>query len=249
MRVSEDHPRYRSLVTRERMAEMVAGGVVSVTGLIAHGRGEAFDYLLGERTTPEAEGAEMAAAALLVLSERPIITVNGNAAALAVKELGELARISDAMLEVNLFHRSDERMEKVCAFVEAGTGEQVLGRIQDGILEGIASDRARCCRSGLMAADVVLIPLEDGDRAEAMVRVGKKIISIDLNPLSRTSQAATVAVVDELTRALPNISAWVEKLRKDPKEAGRVLTNFDNRKNLTSVLDRICHHLREPSSD
>ncbi len=51
MEISKDHPRYRSLVVRERMSDLVREGVVAPTGLIAHGRGEAFDYLLGERTS------------------------------------------------------------------------------------------------------------------------------------------------------------------------------------------------------
>lgn len=223
----------------------MAEGIVSATGLIAHGRGEAYDYLLGERTVPEAEVAEAAAAAMIVLAKRPMITINGNTAALAAKELGELSRASDAPMEVNLFHRSDERMAKVISFVEEETGERVLGRDQDCILPGIASDRSRCTKDGLMAADVVLIPLEDGDRAEAMVRVGKKIISIDLNPLSRTNQEATVSVVDEVTRAVPNITAWVNKLKGDPDQARRVLANYHNKKNLASVMDRICHGLKE----
>ncbi|MCG7845095.1 MAG: phosphopantothenate/pantothenate synthetase [Methanomassiliicoccales archaeon] len=244
MQISEDHPRYRSLITRERMATMVKEGIVSVTGLIAHGRGEAFDYLIGERTVPEAERAEMAAAALLVLAESPVITVNGNSAALAAKELGELSRVCGAPLEINLFHRSDERMEKVCSFVERETGLKVLGRDQDAILDGIASDRARCTSKGLLSADVVLIPLEDGDRAEAMVLAGKKVIPIDLNPLSRTSQTATVAVVDEITRAVPNLISMVEGLKGRPEKARVVLGSFHNKKNLDSMLDRICQGLR-----
>ncbi|MDD1771291.1 MAG: phosphopantothenate/pantothenate synthetase [Methanomassiliicoccales archaeon] len=245
MQISQDHPRYRSLIIRERMAAMMTEGIVSVTGLIAHGRGEAYDYLLGERTVPEAEAAEAAAAAMLVLAKRPMITINGNAAALAAKELGELSCASGAPMEVNLFHRSDERMAKVISFVEGETGEKVLGRDQGGILPGIASDRSRCTKEGLMAADVVLIPLEDGDRAEAMVKLGKKIISIDLNPLSRTNQEATVSVVDEVTRAVPNITLWVKKLKGDPDQARSVLANYQNKKNLASVMDRICHELKE----
>jgi len=51
-----------------------------------------------------------------------------------------------------------------------------------------------------------LVPLEDGDRCEALVKMGKTVIAIDLNPLSRTSRNATLTIVDELTRALPNIT-------------------------------------------
>ncbi|KQM12096.1 hypothetical protein AOA80_04315, partial [Methanomassiliicoccales archaeon RumEn M1] len=66
MEISKDHPRYRSLVTRERMSELVGKGIVAPTGLIAHGRGEAFDYLLGERTVPAADEAARVAAAHLL---------------------------------------------------------------------------------------------------------------------------------------------------------------------------------------
>ncbi len=249
MKISKDHPRYRSLVTRERMATLMEEGIVSTTGLIAHGRGEAFDYLLGETTVPEADRAEKAAAALLLEAKHPVITVNGNAAALAAKELGDLARATGAQVEVNLFHRSEERLRKVCDFVEKETGMKVLGWDQDAVLEGIASDRARCTSQGLLAADVVLIPLEDGDRAEAMAMAGKKVISIDLNPLSRTTVAAEVAVVDEITRAVPNMIKWAEHLKAGTEETRAVLAAFRNQDNLAAIMRRICRGLEKGTAD
>ena len=62
--IPPDHPRYKSLVTRERLAECAREGIVAMEGLTAHGRGEAFDYLLGERTTTSAHLAERIAAAI-----------------------------------------------------------------------------------------------------------------------------------------------------------------------------------------
>ncbi len=249
MKISKDHPRYRSLVTRERMAAMMEEGIVSTTGLIAHGRGEAFDYLLGEVTVPEADLAERAAAALLLSAERPVITINGNAAALAAKELGDLARATGAQIEINLFHRSEERLVKVSDLVEMETGLKVLGREQDAVLDGIASERARCTSQGLLSADVVLIPLEDGDRAEAMVKTGKKVISIDLNPLSRTTLAADVAVVDELTRAVPKITRWANELKGRPQETKDVLAAFHNQENLDAVMRRMVQGLEKGTAD
>ncbi len=184
------------------MGRMVQEGIVAPTGLIAHGRGEAFDYLIGERTTTEALGAERAAVALLMGAKRPVITVNGNAAALAAKGLADLARLTSSKLEVNLFHRSEERVQKVCDYLEEQGGIRVLGRVPDATLPHIASDRAKCTLEGIYSSDVVLIPLEDGDRAMALKKMGKKVIAIDLNPLSRTSLAADIAIVDELTRAV-----------------------------------------------
>ncbi len=241
--ISKDHPRYKSLVTREHMAEMVGKGIVAPSGLIAHGRGEAFDYLLGERTTEEAEAAERAAAAFLLQAERPVITVNGNAAALCAPQLAKLARVVKAKVEVNLFHRTPERVRKIATLLRESGAEEVLGENPDVQLEGIASDRAWCTREGIFGADVVLIPLEDGDRAEALVKAGKTVLAIDLNPLSRTSLAAHVTVVDEITRAIPHIIAHAEELKRRPRERRKITASFDNSQNLQRTKVRICHNL------
>ncbi|MGA8303531.1 MAG: hypothetical protein WB873_07565, partial [Thermoplasmata archaeon] len=72
MRLSPRHPRYRSLVVRARLSKQARLGVVALEGLIAHGRGEAFDYLLGERTTPSARRATRAAAQWLRAARHPV---------------------------------------------------------------------------------------------------------------------------------------------------------------------------------
>ena len=84
-------------------------GIVVTEGLIAHGRGEAFDYLLGEQTTEFAQDAIRTASAALLLANYPVISVNGNSVALCARQIVELSNITDAVVEVNLFHRSKER--------------------------------------------------------------------------------------------------------------------------------------------
>jgi len=232
MEIPEGHPRRRSLEVREKLSALVEEGVVSRTGLIAQGRGEAFDYLLGERTSRPAHEAIAAAAALLLEAERPVITVNGNAAALCADGLLSLARAVPAKVEVNLFHRSPERVERVVRYLESRGGEGILGRNQTAVVHGIASDRAMCEPDGIFAADVVMIPLEDGDRAQALSKAGKKVIAIDLNPLSRTALAADVPIVDELSRAVPLIEAEVARLRADPAGRRGILERFDPKANL-----------------
>jgi 4-phosphopantoate---beta-alanine ligase len=245
MEISKDHPRYRSLIVRERLSELVGMGVVAPTGLIAHGRGEAFDYMLGERTTSTASMAARAVAAHLLEARRPVITVNGNAAGLCAEGLISLAREVPAKLEVNLFHRSPQRVETVISYLESKGGKDVLGREQGSQLKGIASDRASCCTEGIFAADVVLIPLEDGDRAGALSRAGKTVLAIDLNPLSRTAREAQVTVVDELTRAVPLIEEAVVELRDDPHERRRCIRDFNNEENLRVSREAMCHRLQE----
>jgi len=221
--IPPDHPRYRSLVTRELLAESVKKGIVTLEGLTAQGRGEAFDYFIGERTSVSALRAERTAAALLLAARHPVISVNGNAAALAAREIAALQKASGALVEVNLFHRTEERVRLIEDLLRSA-GSEVFSGPAERLLP-LSHDRAWCRREGMFSADVILVPLEDGDRCEALVTMGKTVIAVDLNPLSRTSRRATLTIVDELTRALPNIS-----------EACRTLTRSE-RQELKSSLD------------
>ena len=148
MSIPKDHPRYESLMRRENLKEMVERGIVDPTGLISHGRGEAFDYLMGEKSISPALKAEEAAAAFLLNAERPVICVNGNTAALCAREIAELAMILDAKIEVNIFHRTEERMESIIRHMESEGAENVLGRNPDARIPGLSSDRALCTKEG-----------------------------------------------------------------------------------------------------
>ena len=244
MKIPRSHPRYRSLVTREKLVKAWKAGIVVPEGLIAHGRGEAFDYLFGEETSAPALVAEKAAAALLVDAKRPVISVNGNVAALAAKEVVRLAKAIPARIEVNLFHRSEARVARIVRLLQRAGARNVLGPRPSARIPRLDSKRALAHRSGIYGADVVLVPLEDGDRTEALVRMGKTVVSVDLNPLSRTTQKATVPIVDELTRALPNIEKFVRELRNDPNETRRIARSYRRAGNLRAVYSFLDWRLR-----
>jgi 4-phosphopantoate--beta-alanine ligase len=236
-------------VARERVADGVKRGFTSTQGLIAQGRGEAFDYLLGEKTTPSAKKATRAAAAMLLLAERPALSVNGNVAALVPQEMVELAKALKAPLEVNLFHRTEERMGKIAEMLRSMGAEDVLGERPDATVPGLDHARAKATRGGIYDADVVLIPLEDGDRCEALVKMGKKVIAIDLNPLSRTSRMASVSIVDNIVRAVPNLTSDVKELSRLPREdLLNILEDYDNNKILRQAVEEIRAHLDEQFS-
>ncbi len=235
MKIPRSHPRYESLMRRERLVRAWKAGVVAPEGLIAHGRGEAWDYLFGEGTSAPALVAERAAAAYLLHATRPVISVNGNVAALAAHDIVRLATAIPARIEVNLFHRSEHRVRLITRILERAGARDVVGRRPNARIPGLESKRALSHREGVFGADVALVPLEDGDRAEALVRMKKAVISIDLNPLSRTSQKATIPVVDELTRALRNIEKFVKELKSEPQEAARIRQSYRRDGNLAAV--------------
>jgi 4-phosphopantoate--beta-alanine ligase len=244
--ISPNHPRATSLRIRSRLSRGFQLGITSVFGLFAHGRGEAFDYLIGEQTTDNARKAMRAAAAALLTAAHPILSVNGNAAALAPTELVELAQAANAKLEVNLFHRSPDRLEAIARVLREAGAREILGvdEANAAIIPEVHSDRRRVDRRGLFIADVAFIPLEDGDRTEALIKLGKRVIAVDLNPLSRTAQKATITVVDNIVRVLPIIIQLVKEMRSLPKpQLRQIATSFDNDANLREALNLINRRL------
>ena len=235
--IPENHPRAESLRIRELLVDGFRRGLVAAEGLVAHGRGEAFDYLIGERTTETAKMAIQAAAALLLISKRPVISVNGNLAALCPKDIVRLAESTGASIEVNLFYRTSQRERAIKEELEQYGAVNVLGTGPDAsaIIPELQSDRRRVDPKGIFAADTVFVPLEDGDRTEALVRMGKKVITIDLNPISRTAKASHVTIVDNVVRALPALVQSATSLKSD-RTLQKIYDRFDNAANLDESL-------------
>lgn len=240
--IPSSHPRAKSLYIRELLVNGFKNGIVVEEGLIAHGRGETFDYLLGEDTTETARTAIKAACSLLLLAVHPVISVNGNVAALCSKEVVELSNLINADIEVNLFYWSEKRQIAIEKELKKMGARTVLGTrsVDSARIPELRSERGIVDYDGIYKADTVLVPLEDGDRTEALVKMHKKVIAIDLNPLSRTSRAATITVVDNLIRALPAMAMEAKRLKQQNGEIlKRIVNEFDNSKNLSESLEII----------
>jgi 4-phosphopantoate--beta-alanine ligase len=248
--IPPSHPRRESLLIRERLVEGFKRGLVVPEGLIAHGRGECFDYLIGESTQPFAHRAIEAAIAALLLAKHPVISVNGNTAALVPREIVELAREVNAKIEVNLFYRTREREEAIAKWLREHGALEVLGVGEDAsaTIPELFSERRRVSPRGILIADVVLVPLEDGDRTEALRKMGKIVIAIDLNPLSRTARAANITIVDNVVRALPLMVERTKEMKKASKsDLEHILRSYDNNKVLQEALRHILSRLSELS--
>ena len=247
-KIPKTHPRYVSLMTREKVSQSMKKGLVHETGLIAHGRGEAFDYLLGEKTIPPAGDAEKIAAAALLCAKNPVISVNGNVVALAAEECISLVESIPAKLEINLFHRTDERVDKIVNELKKQGARKVYGTIADAHIPGLDHDRGLCDKEGIFSADVVLVPLEDGDRCQSLKNMRKTVIAIDLNPLSRTAKTANITIVDNVVRAIPNIEKWVIQLKDEDREVlEEMVKSWDNNKMLKDVSSFISKRLNSLS--
>ena len=85
-----------------------------------------------------------------------------------------------------------------------------------------------------------MIPLEDGDRAEILKASGKNILTIDLNPLSRTSKMSDVSIMDNIVRAIPFMTKIAEDLKTQDRQVLLDIVNeFDNEANLKESLEQI----------
>ena len=249
--VPKTHPRYLSLTLRDTIVAGVEQGITSVHGLIAHGRGEAFDYLIGEATQPFATEAIRAAAAMLRLAEHPIISVNGNVAALAPEGLIELGKVLNAPLEVNIFHtetgreqrirehllKHKARLETLPAVDGIEGAPDVLMPTTEAQLSYIDSNRKFVHPEGIFKADVVFVPLEDGDRCEALRKMGKEVVTVDLNPMSRTAKQASITIVDNVVRALPLLCKEIRNF--SDRTAHDTLKRYSNEAVLHKALQHI----------
>ena len=61
--------------------------------------------------------------------------------------------------------------------------------------------------------------------------MGKEVLVVDLNPLSRSAKFATVTAVDEVTRVAKNL---IQLISERPQS-----TNYNNEKGLQDALNHI----------
>ncbi|NDB88291.1 MAG: phosphopantothenate/pantothenate synthetase [Thaumarchaeota archaeon] len=231
--IPSSHPRAKSLYIREKLVHAFDAGLVAKEGLMAHGRGEAFDYLIGEKTSKSAKKAILAAAFMLKNAKNPVISVNGNIAGLCPREIVLLAKAADAKIEVNLFYATETRRQNIYKTLKKNGAEKIYGMDKKNStkLSGLDSARRIVDRDGIYSADVVVVPLEDGDRT--------KVITFDLNPMSRTAETADITIVDNVVRAI----VLLIKSCKNPKKI-----QFDNSKNLSLAITEIKQNLTKRAS-
>ena len=240
--IPSNHPRAKSLAIRQLLANGFKSGMVVSEGLIAHGRGEAFDYLIGEKTSNFAFDAIKAASSLLLLAKRPVISVNGNTAALCPREIVDLANETKSSIEVNLFYRDKKRENLIAETLKKNGANIVLGVGEKDFLKipELTSNRRHVDPEGIFLADVVFVPLEDGDRTKALINMQKKVITVDLNPLSRTAQNATISIIDNIVRAIPELVKTSKQLKqKSQNSLLKILNNFNNKYNIDNSLNII----------
>ncbi|MFX1311300.1 MAG: phosphopantothenate/pantothenate synthetase [Promethearchaeota archaeon] len=242
--IPKTHPRYESLKYRHKIIEGMKKLVVAEAGLIAHGRGECFDYIIGEKTTQPAKKAIKAAVAALLIAEKPVISVNGNTAALIPEDLAKLGKVLKVPLEINLFYKKEGRIEAIKNVLQRAGAIDIRGINEENMVElkGLESNRRKV--DFIAKADLVMVPLEDGDRTEALKKLKKKIIAIDLNPLSRTALWADITIVDNIVRTIPKMIEIAKDLKKlNRMQLTKILDNFNNKKNIQSMLDLIIKYI------
>jgi 4-phosphopantoate--beta-alanine ligase len=176
----------------------------------------------------------------------PVISINGNIAALCPKQIVKLSKQIKAKLEVNLFYTNEKRKQAIIKILKKNGADEILGSkiTSSKKLPGIDSARRIVDKDGIFVADVVVVPLEDGDRTMALRKAGKTVITFDLNPLSRTSQTANITIVDNVTRAIDLLITESKKLsKKNQKNLQKIINDFDNKKNLQDNIIQIKNNL------
>jgi 4-phosphopantoate--beta-alanine ligase len=238
----ESHPRYLSLLAREKLVTGFKRGLVASEGLIAHGRGECFDYLIGECTIESAKAAINAASATLLLARYPVISINGNVTALCVDQICQLNRsLENSAVEINLFYYTKERERLISEEFKKYGLLKIFGIDPKNLvgIQELESNRRFVDRNGISKADVVFVPLEDGDRTIALKRMNKKVITVDLNPLSRTALSSDITIVDNIVRVIPQLIECIKyhKRHSSENDLKELIEAFDNLDGLKKALE------------
>lgn len=245
--LNKDHPRYQSLVYREKIVKAHQNGILADSGMIAHGRGETFDYLIGEKTTTNTKNTIDIAACYFLTSKNPVLSVNGNTTALVSKDIAQLSKLLDIPVEINLYYRTPERIRNIEKIYKDLGVKDILGTDEDDFIDtpNLNGPRSPVSIDGIKKADLVFIPLEDGDRAEKLYQLNKNIINIDLNPLSRTAQTSTVTIVDNIVRAMPAIIESVKKYSNyNNTDLETKIKEFNNKDNLNNAINDIIQRFK-----
>jgi 4-phosphopantoate--beta-alanine ligase len=155
-------------------------------------------------------------------------------------------------MEINLFYYRKEREDAIKDALFAAGAKKLLGTHDrpSATIPELSSNRRKVDPDGIGAGDVILVPLEDGDRTEALKAIGKFVITIDLNPMSRTAVYSDITIVDNIIRALPLMVELARDMKDLPKEELlQIVKNFDNTKNLATSVHIIMNHLETSVND
>jgi len=243
LNIPKSHPRFVSLSIREKIVRGYNDGLVAKEGLLAHGRGEAFDYLVGEKTSKTAKVAIMAAAAKLLSAQNPVISVNGNVAALCPKEVVQLAKATKAKIEVNLFYYDEVRKKKIEKSLKKAGAKQVLGTNPRSYCKigNLDSPRRIVEQDGPFAAALVPLNIHAAPRPAPLPPPGPPFLPFSLPPLSLPSPKATITLFSNFLLSLKLLVSACKKSKP-------AKTNFNNRRALSSAVSEIKNNLRRRGS-
>jgi 4-phosphopantoate--beta-alanine ligase len=141
---------------------------------------------------------------------------------------------------VNIFHSSEKREIKIKNYLIKNGAKKVLLPDKKHKIKHISSNRKYVNKDGIYKADVVFVPLEDGDRTEALIKNKKKVITIDLNPLSRTARKSNITIVDNILRTMPLLIKTINNFKKFNKnKLKKIYNDYNNKKCLKISLKSI----------
>jgi len=256
-RIPDSHPRKKSLESRQKIVDGSSMGLLADSAMIAHAE-ERLSTICSERgprSQPERPFVRVRLAS--GMPEGPVISVNGNTTVLAGDGAIRLAAVLGCPIEVNLYYRTPSRVKGLISLLEelrlnvsqeaapdgfygdwkeAVEGVSLLGESPNFKIEGLEGPRSNCTAEGIGGADTILVPLEDGDRCEALITLGKEVLVVDLNPLSRSARMASVTIVDEVSRAFEGILSCLLN-DSEYRQA-----EWDNLKSLNWSLKEISNH-------
>ncbi|VUT24061.1 MAG: 4-phosphopantoate--beta-alanine ligase [Candidatus Methanolliviera sp. GoM_asphalt] len=221
-KIPKSHPRYSSLITREKLIEAYEEGILDEGALIEFGREEAVDYLIGERTIEEAYRSTKVAVSYILLSKNPMIVLDGVCLALSANKIKKICR------SLGLSVYLGEDLSEV--------RERLIGRLK---AEGIEPKER-------MDTDLLIF---HGKNKILKYFNGRKIY-FGLNIFSNDLKGVDVIIIDSIIRFFSNIEEIFDKLReKRIRELIEITKDYKKEEIFMETLNFVIKRIEKTSDD
>ncbi len=217
-KIPRSHPRYSSLITREKLIEAYEDGILDEGTLIEFGREEAVDYLIGERTIEEAYRSTKVAVAYILLSKNPMIVLDGVCLALSANEIKKICRSLGLSIYLG----------------ESEVRERLIGRLKEEEIEP----------KEYMDTNLLIFHRKNKIFRDFN---GRKIY-FGLNIFSNDLKGVDVVIIDNVIRFFSNIEEIFDKLReKSRRELIKITEDYKNEEIFMETLNFVIKRIERIS--
>lgn len=244
------HPRYRSIIVREKLVNAYNNNILNDEDLIDFGKEEAVDYFLGEKTTKMAYISYIISIMDMFLAKKPALILDNISFILAEDTIRK--SVKDAFFVYPSIDGREDRADNIHPFF----GDRLLIVINEKSFNEILLKRI-----GLpyfkysstediddLGIDLLFYHKMDNRQLDGLKNVKK--VYFGLNLFSNCYYCSDLVILDNINRFFTNIERLYFKLIKNDKERlNKLVVKFGNVDFLKEYVKEMIAHIKKMNDD